>query len=106
MVPTTVPTLSPCELDPADPIPLGSVLMDVRERDEWDAGHVPEALHIPLGELPGRVAEVPVDGRIMVVCHSGTRSARATAWLNEAGYDAVNVAGGMVDWQRAGLPVV
>jgi len=47
-----------------------------------------------------------VGDRLLVVCHSGGRSARATAWLNGAGYDAVNLDGGMQDWARAGLPIV
>jgi rhodanese-related sulfurtransferase len=87
-------------------VPPGTVLLDVREQDEWDAGHAPGAVHIPLGELPDRVGELPGDAQLMVVCHSGGRSARATAWLSQGGYDAVNLDGGMVDWARAGLPVV
>jgi len=51
-------------------------------------------------------APVPPGTTLLDVCHSGGRSARATAWLNQAGYDAVNLDGGMVDWARAGLPVV
>jgi len=106
MFPPQVPSLSVTDLDPAQPVPPGTVLLDVREQDEWDAGHAPDALHIPLGDLPDRVGELPADDRLLVVCHSGGRSARATAWLNGGGYDAVNLDGGMVDWARAGLPVV
>jgi rhodanese-related sulfurtransferase len=101
-----VPSLGVTDLDPAQPVPPGTVLVDVREHDEWDAGHAPQAMHIPLGELPDRVGELPTDQRVLVVCHSGVRSARATAWLVQGGYDAVNLDGGMVDWARAGLPVV
>ena len=85
----------------------GTTLLDVREPDEWVAGHAPDAVHIPLGELTERASrELPSGASLLVVCHSGGRSARATAWLNQAGYDAVNLDGGMVEWARAGLPVV
>jgi rhodanese-related sulfurtransferase len=101
-----VPSVQVTDLDPAVPVPPGTVLLDVREKDEWDAGHVPDAVHIPLADLPQRVDELDRDARIVVVCHAGVRSARATAWLVQGGFDAVNLDGGMVDWARAGLPVV
>lgn len=106
MFPPQVPSVQVTDLDPTAPVPPGTVLLDVREQDEWDAGHAPDAVHIPLGELPDRVGELPDHERLLVVCHSGGRSARATAWLGQGGYDAVNLDGGMVDWARAGLPVV
>ena len=87
----------------------GLVLLDIREDDEWAAGHAPAAVHIPMGELPARVGELenlPDDQPIHVICRSGGRSARATAWLNNSGWDAVNVAGGMGSWQREGRPIV
>lgn len=83
-------------------------LLDVRESNEWAAGHAPEALHIPLGELPSRIdelAELPDDRPLYVVCRTGGRSAQATAWLNDNGWDAVNVAGGMKSWQTEGRPL-
>ncbi|RYV51635.1 rhodanese-like domain-containing protein [Pengzhenrongella frigida] len=100
-----VPAVVPADLDPTAPIATGTTLVDVRERSEWDEGHAPGAVHVPLGDLTARVGELPVGGRLLLVCHSGTRSARATAWLNGAGYDAANLDGGMVAWARAGLPV-
>ena len=100
-----LPAMSVSELDPTAPIPPGTTLVDVREQNEWDAGHAPGAVHLPLGELTARVNELP-QGRLLIVCHLGGRSARATEWLNGAGFDAVNLDGGMVDWARAGLPVV
>lgn len=106
MFPPPLPAVLVSELDPAAPVPSGTTLLDVREQDEWDAGHAPGAVHVPLGELTRRAGELSVDARLLVVCHTGGRSARATAWLNEAGFDAVNLEGGMVDWARAGLPVV
>ncbi len=80
-------------------------LLDVRERVEWDAGHAPQAHHIPVGELALRQAELPDDRRIAVICHSGHRSRMVTDALVQADYDAVDVAGGMIAWQAAGGPV-
>lgn len=93
------------DLDPAQPVPAGYALLDVREADEWAAGHAPDAVHVPMGELPARIDDLP-EGELVVVCRSGGRSARAVAWLNQAGFDAYNLQGGMKDWAAAGLPVV
>jgi rhodanese-related sulfurtransferase len=101
--PSAIPTVSISDL------PAGGVaLLDVREDDEWAAGHAPGAKHIPLGELPERVSEIAefTDGPVYVVCRSGGRSARATAWLNASGWDAVNVEGGMKSWHASGRDVV
>ncbi|MFD6950542.1 sulfurtransferase [Nocardiopsis sp. TSRI0078] len=83
-------------------VPGDAYVLDVREDDEWNAGHAPDATHIPLGELGRRAAEVPQDRRVYVVCRVGGRSAQAVAALNQAGWDSVNVAGGMQAWQHAG----
>lgn len=80
-------------------------LLDVREPDEYRDGHIPGATLIPLGELPRRVNELPRDREILVVCHSGSRSGAATRHLLSQGFKAVNVAGGMMQWARAGLAV-
>jgi len=90
---------------PAAAVPADAVLVDVREQDEWDAGHAPDAVHIPMGELPDRLGELP-EGDVHVVCRSGGRSARASAWLQQNGVDAVDVAGGMGAWLEAGRPLV
>lgn len=101
-----IPSVHPSELDPSAPVPAGSTLLDVREQDEWDAGHAAGAVHIPLGDLPARYEELDADVPVLVICHSGGRSARATQWLNESvGFEATNVDGGTVAWQAAGLPV-
>jgi rhodanese-related sulfurtransferase len=81
----------------------GALLLDVREPDEWAAGHVPGAVHIPLGQLVERVDELPEDRQVVVICRSGARSARAAAFLASSGFDAVNLAGGMHAWAAAGL---
>ncbi|HXW46035.1 MAG TPA: rhodanese-like domain-containing protein, partial [Streptosporangiaceae bacterium] len=91
---------------PAASVPDDAWLLDVREDDEWAAGHAPGARHIPLGELSARAAEVPQDEVVYVVCRSGSRSSRAAQALSGAGWQAVNVAGGMQDWAAAGRPMV
>lgn len=85
----------------------GAVLLDVREDDEWAAGHAPNALHLPISRLGAEyAAALPSGQRILAVCKVGGRSAQATAVLAQAGYDVINVAGGMKAWEAAGLPVV
>lgn len=85
-----------------------AVVLDVREQDEWDAGHAPGAVHIPLAELPSRLDELPDtdDAALAVVCRSGGRSSRAVAWLSQQGFDVANLVGGMRAWQGAGKPLV
>ena len=93
------------EVTPEEAIALvadGTLLIDVREQDEWDSGHAPDARLVPLSQLQDRVAELPEDTRFLVVCHSGMRSMRATAFLRAEGLDAVNVTGGMVAWAQSG----
>ncbi|TIC82236.1 rhodanese-like domain-containing protein [Nocardioides sp. GY 10113] len=91
-----------------DPLPAGLAILDVREHHEWAAGHIEGALHIPLMELPARVGEVAAIEAVqtLVVCKVGGRSAQATAYLAQQGYEVVNLAGGMLDWQAAGRPMV
>lgn len=99
-----VPTVGVGELVEAD------FLLDVREDDEWQAGHAEGALHIPMSEFAARYGEVteaaPQDGRINVICRSGGRSAQVAMYLAQQGLDAVNVTGGMEAWAAAGRPVV
>jgi rhodanese-related sulfurtransferase len=92
--------------EPAATVPDDAWLLDVREDDEWAAGHVPGARHIPLGQLGERAAEVPQDQPVYVICRSGARSARAAQALAGAGWRAINVAGGMQDWAAAGREMV
>jgi DMSO/TMAO reductase YedYZ molybdopterin-dependent catalytic subunit/rhodanese-related sulfurtransferase/glyoxylase-like metal-dependent hydrolase (beta-lactamase superfamily II) len=84
----------------------GAVLLDVREPGEWQGGHAPEAILIPMGEVLARRHELPEAQRIVVVCRSGGRSAAVTDALRAHGYDAVNLTGGMCAWAAADLPVV
>lgn len=90
---------------PADATPA-IILLDVREPEEWDAGHAPPARSLPMSQLSERITELPHDTQMICVCHLGGRSAAVSAALNRAGFDAVNLTGGMAAWQAAGLPVV
>lgn len=88
-----------------DPLPAELHVLDVREDVEWQHGHIEGATHIPLGDLPGRVSEVP-EGQTLVVCKVGGRSAQAVAWLAQQGHDVVNLDGGMLEWEAAGRSMV
>jgi rhodanese-related sulfurtransferase/glyoxylase-like metal-dependent hydrolase (beta-lactamase superfamily II) len=88
-----------------DLLTAGGVLIDVRERDEWSAGHAPQAVLIPMSEVEGRVGEIPAALPAVIVCRSGGRSNAIAQLLNARGINAVNLAGGMRAWQQAGLPV-
>jgi rhodanese-related sulfurtransferase len=90
-------------------VPQGAVLLDVRENDEWAAGHAPTAVHVPIGQVVARLDEIAAalpDRPVRVVCRSGGRSAQVTAYLRQAGWDAVNIDGGMQAWAAAGRPMV
>lgn len=89
-----------------DPLPEGLTVLDVREPAEWAQAHVPGSVHIPLMDLPARVDELPTGGQLLVVCAVGARSARAVQFLVQHGHDAVNLDGGLVEWQSAGRTLV
>lgn len=84
----------------------GAVLLDVRERDEWRAGHAPQARHVVLNQLEDQLGDLPTDRPIVTVCRSGRRSAIAAKLLTRHGYQATNLTGGMNAWAAAGMPVV
>lgn len=89
-----------------DEIPADAKILDVREDMEWEAGHIEGAQHIPLGDVPARYGEVPLDEDVYIICRSGGRSLKATAYLQDAGFDVLNVLGGMGAWQDAEKPMV
>ncbi|HYZ07167.1 MAG TPA: rhodanese-like domain-containing protein [Pseudonocardiaceae bacterium] len=99
MTPDGVPSV------PAAAVPEDGVLLDVREDDEWTAGHAPQAVHVPMGAVPQRIGEIPDEGTVHVICRSGGRSAQVTAYLNQSGRQAVNVDGGMRAWAATGRPM-
>ncbi|MEO6353739.1 MAG: rhodanese-like domain-containing protein [Burkholderiaceae bacterium] len=87
----------------------GALLLDVREADEYAQGHAPGSTLIPLGQLSQRLHEIAryKDQPVVLICHSGRRSAQAQKILEQAGFSAASsIDGGMVGWKKAGLPVV
>jgi rhodanese-related sulfurtransferase len=82
----------------------GAQLVDVRADHEWETGHLPGAVHIPLPELPARVAEIDKDRPVILYCRGGNRSTMATVALGEAGYDAAKLSEGATGWEEEGLP--
>ncbi|GGK55202.1 rhodanese-like domain-containing protein [Nocardia camponoti] len=95
----------PAAFDTAVP-PAGAQLLDVREADEWELGHAPGAIHIPMVDVPARLDDIDIDAQVYVVCRQGGRSIEVVKYLAHIGYEAVNVSGGMVAWQQTGRPVV
>jgi rhodanese-related sulfurtransferase len=87
-------------------IDQGALLIDVREENEWEAGRSAHAQHIALSELPDHLADLAKDRLIVCVCRSGARSLRATGFLIEQGFEAVNLSGGMLAWEGAEQPLV
>jgi rhodanese-related sulfurtransferase len=87
-------------------LPAGAFLLDVREDDEWAAGHAPDAVHIRLRELGARAVELPRDREVYIICRSGNRSAYAALALAGGGLTAINVADGMTGWAVAGRPMI
>lgn len=80
-------------------------LIDVRAAHEHDAGHIAQTTLIELSEISSRAGEIDADRPVVFYCRSGARSAMATDAFSQAGYDAHNMAGGMLAWQAAGLPI-
>ena len=96
-----VPSVTAAEVNP------DAYLLDVREPDEWEAGHAPGAHHLPMMEIPARMSEVPTDVEVVVVCRSGGRSGQVVSYLMGNGWDNVrNLDGGMKSWASGGRDVV
>lgn len=104
MHPQQVPSISATE------VTSETVVLDVREDEEWTAGHIEGAVHAPMNSVPQRVAYAPDEFAgprpVVVVCKAGGRSAQVTAWLNGNGVEAVNLDGGMLAWAAAHRPMV
>ena len=84
----------------------GALLLDVREDHEWQAGHAPQATHLPMSRIGAEVSALPTDRLIVCVCHVGARSAAVAEALTNAGFSAANLVGGMDAWAAQGFPVV
>ena len=100
----------PALLDPATVNQLRDradvLLIDVREQTEYNEGHIPGITLIPMGEIPGRLAEIPKDKTVVVTCRSGNRSSQVASYLQQQGFTNIHdLQGGIVAWQQAGLPV-
>jgi rhodanese-related sulfurtransferase len=84
----------------------GAQFVDVRESAEWNAGHAPQAVHIPTSQISSRMNRLKKDKDIVVVCRSGNRSRSVTSMLRKQGYEAYSLSGGMRAWQSAGGQVL
>jgi rhodanese-related sulfurtransferase len=102
--PRRIPTVT------VDELPDDAAILDVREPDEWRAGHVEGSRHVPMNSVPTALqfdpALIAADRPVYVICAMGGRSGQVVAWLVHHGYDAVNIAGGMHAWQDSGRPMV
>jgi rhodanese-related sulfurtransferase len=83
----------------------GPVLLDCREDHEWQQIRIPGSIHIPMGQIPRRLAELDEHADIVVVCAHGNRSYRMAGYLIEKGFCARSLRGGLADWQARGGPV-
>jgi rhodanese-related sulfurtransferase len=84
----------------------GALFLDVREDNEWEAGHATDATHLALGDVPDHLGDLAKDRLIVCVCRSGARSARAATFLIQNGFDAINLEGGMLAWASEDRPLV
>lgn len=96
---SSTPTISAQELEAKLGTADAPFLVDVREPHEFEGGHIPGALLMPLGSLPQRAGELPKDRPLAMICRSGARSDHATSHLRAAGYEAYNMVGGMLGWR-------
>jgi rhodanese-related sulfurtransferase len=99
-----VPTIEVAQVP--DPIPQGVTVLDVRDPSSGNTAGSDGAVHIPLTQIPARVDELPTDQQLLVVCKVGGRSAQATRVPAREGFEAINLAGGLIDWAEAGRPMV
>jgi sulfur-carrier protein adenylyltransferase/sulfurtransferase len=101
-----IPTLSVDDLKALREQRKPHLLLDVREPDEYEIAKIDGSMLIPLNQLPSRLAELPKDKPIVVHCHHGGRSAQATGFLNQNGFSASNLAGGIDAWSERVDPAV
>jgi rhodanese-related sulfurtransferase len=104
----TEPEANDTEISPeraSELIAGGAQLVDVRQDYEWEAGHIKEASHIVLESLPARAEELDRERPIVFACRTGSRSSFATTAFREAGFEAYNLAGGLVEWVEEGREI-
>ena len=92
--------------DASSAVAAGAFLLDVRNDDEWAAGHAPNAHYVTLSAIPDRLGEIPSDQNIVVVCRAGGRSLKAAEFLVAQGYRAANLTGGMQAWAASDLDII
>ena len=92
--------ISPRDLQARLAAPDPPLVLDVREVWERDIARLPGTVDIPMGEVPGRLAELPKDRDIVVMCRSGGRSLKVSQFLDTSGYRVANLAGGILAWSR------
>jgi rhodanese-related sulfurtransferase len=102
--PVDVNDIDPAEVDRL--VAEGALLLDVREDDEWAAGHAPSAVHLPMGQVVDRMGELAAGRTIVCMCRAGGRSQSVALRLAGSGFDVRNAVGGMQAWAAHGLPVV
>lgn len=100
-----VPVLTVTETNAQLQTPQAPYLLDVRQPEEYHEGHIAGSVLIPLGELTEQVSQLPRDRAILCICRSGSRSHMAAQYLIQAGYQAINLQGGMLAWAAAKLPI-
>jgi rhodanese-related sulfurtransferase len=96
------PAITPTDV--AEKMADGWMLLDVRTADEWEQGRIDGSVHIPMDQIVNRLDEIA--GRVVCICAVGARSERVAQYLNQNGFDAVNLEGGVYGWAAAGKPVV
>ena len=97
--------MSDYETVPAAEVPDDAAILDVREPYEFEPGHVPGAVHIPVDDIPARFQELDPDEDYYVLCRSGGRASRIAGWLTSQGFSAILVAGGYGEWLNAEKPL-
>ena len=102
--PTPIPEITADQADHL--VAAGAFLLDVREDEEWVAGHAPAAVHIPMGEVADRTGELPADQVVVCICRAGGRSLAVANLLATLDFDVRNLTGGMQVWELTGLPVI
>lgn len=103
---TSAPPVPEISVDAVESLPPGTMLLDVREPEEYAHGHIPGAINLPQSDLASRLNDLRQDHPVWIVCHAGLRSRRAAQYLKQMGFEqVVSVQGGTSAWQDAGKPL-
>jgi rhodanese-related sulfurtransferase len=103
---TASPVIPEIDVDTLESRSAETMVVDVREPEEYEQGHVPGAIHLPRAEMASRLDELPHDRPLALICRSGVRSLRAAQFLRQVGFEQVmSVQGGTLAWRAAGKPL-